>query len=225
MQVLSFNSRILTTQEQKVLTYDQELCAITFVLSQYVFKIIGSNFPITVLTDHIPILFLFTRKGNLTPRQYKAQMLLTKLSNLQFYHTAGTNLTVADMLSLDVSQISIKMCWLQHKALSNFIHDCIECQANELFPMKPNNVFPPLPFYENAIHFNYRISLDTNGPISPSSQENSFFVFNDAFSHFVVNNPAPYVSANNAIQTPLQHWITKFGPIQYILTDTSSLRY
>ena len=91
--------------------------------------------------------------------------------------------------------------------------------------MKPNNVSPPLPFYENAIHLNYRISLDTNGPISPSSQENSFFVLNDAFSHFVVNNPAPYVSANNAIQTPLQHWITKFGPIQYILTDISSLRY
>ena len=124
MQVLSFNSRILTTQEQKVLTYDQELCAITFVLSQFVFKIIGSNFPITVLTDHIPILFLFTRKGNLTPRQYKAQMLLTKLSNLQFYHTAGTNLTVADMLSLDVSQITIKMCWLQHKALPHTSNLC-----------------------------------------------------------------------------------------------------
>ena len=87
MQIISYNSRILTTQEQKLSTYDRELCAITFALSQYEFIIIGSKFPITIFTDHNPILFLFTRKGNLTPRQYKAQMLLTKFSNLQIIHT------------------------------------------------------------------------------------------------------------------------------------------
>ena len=106
MQIISYNSRILTTQEQKLSTYDRELCAITFALSQYEFIIIGSQFPITIFTDHNPILFLFTRKGNLTPRQYKAQMLLTKFSNLQIIHTAGTNLTVADMLSRDSSTIN-----------------------------------------------------------------------------------------------------------------------
>ena len=67
MQIISYNSRILTTQEQKLSTYDRELCAITFALSQYEFIIIGSKFPITIFTDHNPILFLFTRKGNLTP--------------------------------------------------------------------------------------------------------------------------------------------------------------
>ena len=30
MQIISYNSRILTTQEQKRSTYDRELCAITF---------------------------------------------------------------------------------------------------------------------------------------------------------------------------------------------------
>ena len=116
MEVISYNSRILTTQEQKLYTYDRELCAITFALSQYEFIVIGSKFPITIFTDHNPILFLFTRKGNLTPRQYKAQMILTKFSNLQIIHTAGTNLTVADILSRDFSTIN-KTCQLQHKIL------------------------------------------------------------------------------------------------------------
>ena len=64
---------------------------------------------------------------------------------------------------------------------SIFIHDCIECQTNKHFPIKPQNNSPPLPFYENATHFNYRISMDTKGPISPSSQNNSYiFVIIDA---------------------------------------------
>ena len=117
MLVVSYNSRILTTQEQKHSTYDRKLCAITFALSQYEFTIIGSKFPITIFTDHNPILILFTRKGNLTPRQYKAQMLLTKFFTLQIIHTAGTNLTVADMLSRDFSTINTKACQLQHKTL------------------------------------------------------------------------------------------------------------
>ena len=93
MQVISNISRILTTEEQKPSRYDRELCALTFALEQYEFLIIGSKFPVTVSTDHNPVLF-FTRKGNLTPSQYKAQMLLTKFSNLPIVHTAATNLTV-----------------------------------------------------------------------------------------------------------------------------------
>ena len=76
MQVVSYNSRISTTQEQKLSTFDRRLCAITFALSQYEFLVIGTKFPITVFTDHKPIALLFTRKENLTPGQYKAQMLL-----------------------------------------------------------------------------------------------------------------------------------------------------
>ena len=101
LQVISYNSRILITQEQKLSTYDRELCAVTFALTVYEFIIIGSKFPITLFTDHNPLLFLFTRKGILTPRQYKAQILLTNFSNLRTIHTAGTNIAVADMLSRD----------------------------------------------------------------------------------------------------------------------------
>ena len=44
-------------------------------------------------------------------------MLLTKFSNLHIIHTAGTNLSVADMLSKAFSHITNKMCKLQHKTL------------------------------------------------------------------------------------------------------------
>ena len=80
-----------------------------------------SMFPVTIFTDHNPNLFLFTRKGNLTPRQHNAQMLLTKFSNLQIILTAGTNFTVADMLSRDFSTIIIKKCQLQHKTLPSHV--------------------------------------------------------------------------------------------------------
>ena len=56
--------------------------------------------------------------------------------------------------------------------------------------------------------------MDTKGPISPSSQNNSYiFVIIDAFSHFVVTNPAPNITSKYAIQTLLHHWITSFGPL------------
>ena len=63
--------------------------------------------------------------------------------------------------------------------------------------------------------------MDTKSPISPSSQDNSYiFVIMDAFSHFVVSNPAPHFSSKCAIPTRLHHWITKCGsPPQYLVTD------
>ena len=62
--------------------------------------------------------------------------------------------------------------------------------------------------------------MDTKGPISPSSHNKSdIFVIVDAFSHFVVTNPAPNITSKYAIQTLLHHWITKFGPPQYLVID------
>ena len=117
MQVISYNSRIQTTQEQKLSTYDRALCAITFALPHFEFIVIGSKFPTTIFRDHNPILFLFTSEGNLTPRQFKAKVLLTKFSNLQTIHTAGTDLTVADMQLLITKHANFNIKLFLHTSM------------------------------------------------------------------------------------------------------------
>ena len=78
MKVISYNSRILNTQEQKLSTLDRELLAIVYALQIYEFLIIGSPHPIYISTDHKPLLHCFAKNGNLSPNFYRAQMQLTK---------------------------------------------------------------------------------------------------------------------------------------------------
>ena len=85
MKVTSYNSRILNTQEQKLSTLDRELLAIVYALQIYEFLIIGSPHPIYLFTDHKPLLHCFAKKGNLSPRFYRAQMQLTKFSKLKSF--------------------------------------------------------------------------------------------------------------------------------------------
>ena len=85
MKVISYNSRILNTQEQKLSTSDRELLAIVFALQIYEFLTIGSPHPIYIFTDHKPLLHCFAKKGNLSPRFYRAQMHLTKFFQTENY--------------------------------------------------------------------------------------------------------------------------------------------
>ena len=85
MKVISHNSRILNPQEQKLSTLEPELLGIVHALQNYEFIIIGSPHPIHIFTDHKPLLHCFIKKGNLSPRFYRAQMQLTKFSNLKLY--------------------------------------------------------------------------------------------------------------------------------------------
>ena len=103
-----------------------------------------------------------------------------------------------------------------------FIHDCIECQSNKHFNMKIQTA-PTQSFSEHAPSFNYRISMETKGPINPPSQNKSYIhVIIDAFSHFVVTVPIKSNNAKTAIKTFLHHWIIKFGPPIYLVTDRGS---
>ena len=91
MRVISYNSRILSTQEQKLSTLNRELLAIVYALQIYEFLVIGSPHPIYIFTDHNPLLHCFAKKGNLKPRIYRAQMQLTKFFSLKILHTPGNN--------------------------------------------------------------------------------------------------------------------------------------
>ena len=116
--MVSYNSRILNTQEHKLSTLDREFLAIVYALQIYEFLIIGSPDPIYIFTDHKPLLHCFARKGNLSPRFDRAQMQLTKFSKLKIFHTPGKNLTVADMLSRTFTKKKqLQIHQIRHKQL------------------------------------------------------------------------------------------------------------
>ena len=106
--------------------------------------------------------------------------------------------------------------------MSIFIHDCIECSQNKHISQKIQTTTKQT-FSENASYFNYRISMDTKGPINPPSNQNSYVqVIVDAFSHFVVTVPVKQNDAQIAVNSLLHHWITKFRPPVYLVTDRGS---
>ena len=134
MRVISYNSRILNTQEQKLSTLDKELLAKVYALQMYEFLIIGSPHPIYIFTDHKPLLHCFAKTGNLSPRFYRAQMQLTKFSELKIIHTPGKNLTVADMLSRTFTKEQLQIHQLRHKQLPPQIDFSI-MKDNQLKPV------------------------------------------------------------------------------------------
>ena len=114
-KVISYNSWILNPQEQKLSTLDCELLGLVHALQNYEFLIIGSPHPIHIFTDHKPLLPWFTKKGNLSPRFYRAQMQLTKFSKVKIVHTPGKKLSVADMLSRSFTKTELQLNQLKHK--------------------------------------------------------------------------------------------------------------
>ena len=134
MRVNSYNSRNLNTQDQKLSTLDRELLAIVYALQTYEFLIIESPHPIYIFPDHKPLLHCFAKKGNLSPRFYRAQMQLTKFSFLKIIQTPGKNLTVADMLSKTFTKEQLQIHQLAHKQLPPQIDFSI-MKDNQLKPV------------------------------------------------------------------------------------------
>ena len=133
-KLISYNSRILNTQVQKLSTLDRELLAIVYALQIYEVLIFGSPHPIYIFTDHKPLLHCFAKKGNLSPRFYRAQMQLTKFSKLKIIHTPGKNLTVTDMLSRTFTKEQLQSHQLRHKHLPPQIDFSI-LKDNQLKPV------------------------------------------------------------------------------------------
>ena len=62
-------------------------------------------------------------------------------------------------------------------------NDCIVCQLNKPYPNQ-KQIAQKQDFKGQSLYFNHRISFDTKGPISPSSEGNSYImVIVDAFTH------------------------------------------
>ena len=158
MKVVSYNSRILNPQEQIPSILDRELLGIVHALHIYDFLIIGSPHPIHIFTDHKPLLHCFTKKGNLSPRYYRAQMQLTKFSKLKIIHIPGKNFSVADMLSRSFTKAELQINQLKHKQLPPQIDFAI-LQNNTLKPVhyliKHGEILPHEKHYSHPILADY----------------------------------------------------------------------
>ena len=99
--------------------------------------------------------------------------------------------------------------------------DCLSCQTSKSIP---NLLMAPLqPFLEVSPYFNHRISMDTKGPISQSSDGNSYvYVIVDAFTNYVAIHPSPKKDATNALTVLFDHWIDKFGIQDILVTDNGN---
>ena len=78
-------------------------------------------------------------------------------------------------------------------------------------------------FKVQSLYFKHRISFDTKGPISSSSEDNSYImVIVDAFTDYVALNPVPHCNAYYAYTTLYEHWIAKFGLPDILVTDNGT---
>ena len=125
-RLISFNSRIFDTAEQKMSTLHRELCGIVSALQSYEHYIFGSPFPIYLYCDHKPILYLWGRKGQLSHRFFRHQVLITKFQNLKIIRTPGSNLAFPDILSPNVTIDEYQHHQLQHKKLPRDIQFFVE---------------------------------------------------------------------------------------------------
>ena len=99
-----------------------------------------------------------------------------------------------------------------------FCNDCIICQLNKPY-LNQKQIATKQDFKGQSLYFNHRISFDTKGPISPSSEGNSYImVIVDAFTL----NPVPHCKAYYAYTTLYEHWIAKFGLPEKLVTDNGT---
>ena len=74
-------------------------------------------------------------------------------------------------------------------------NNCIICHLKKYYPNQ-KQIATKQDFKGQSLYFNHRISFDTKGPISPSSEGNSYImVIVDAFTHYVALNPVPHCNA------------------------------
>ena len=83
MKVVSYNSRILNSQEQKPSTLDHELLGMVHARSTFWTSFLSDTHRNHSFTDHKPLLHCFTKECILNPRLYRAQRQLTKISKLE----------------------------------------------------------------------------------------------------------------------------------------------
>ena len=84
---MSYNSRIFTTNEQKLCTTYRELIKLVNSLMIYENFFIETDHFLNVLKDHKPILSCLTKKRNFSPRFHTVHRQFTKNQKLCIIYT------------------------------------------------------------------------------------------------------------------------------------------
>ena len=103
-------------------TLHRELCGIVSALQTYEHYIIGSPFSYYMYCDHKPILYLWGRKGQVLPRFFRYQVIISKFPNLKLIWTPGCNVAFPDILRGNVPIEKHQKHQLSHKILLNDTH-------------------------------------------------------------------------------------------------------
>ena len=114
-RMISFNSWSFDKAEQKMSTLHRELCGIVSASQTCEHYIIGSPFPIYLNCDHKPICYLCGRKGQLSHRFFRYQVIISNFQNLKIIWTPGSNLAFLDILSRNVTVEEYHKHQLQHQ--------------------------------------------------------------------------------------------------------------
>ena len=107
-------------------TLQRELCGKVSALQTYEHYINGCPFPIYLYCDHKLILYLWGRRGQLSHRFFRYQVIITKFQNLKIIWTPGSNLAFPDILSRNVTVEEYQKRQLQHKKIPREIEFCDE---------------------------------------------------------------------------------------------------
>ena len=118
-------------------------------------------------------------------------MMLIAFHTSHSLHTKGHS-GAEKKHSQTLYKILFTKCSNLDKVLCN---NCITCQLNKPYPNQ-KQIAEKQDFKAQSLYFNHRISFDPKGPISLSSEGNSYImVIVDAFTHYVALNPVPHCNA------------------------------
>ena len=138
-RIIPFNSRLFDRAEQKMSTLHNKLCGIVSALQTYENYIIGSPFPIYLYCYHKPILYLWGRKGQLSHRFFRYQVIITKFQNLKIIWTPGSNHAFPDILSRNVTVEEYQKHRLQHKKIPRGKEFYDELGSPVIYRIQPND--------------------------------------------------------------------------------------
>ena len=150
-------------------TLYSELGGIVSALQTYEHYIISSPLTIHFYCDHKPIPYLCGRKGQLSHRFFKNQVIISEFHKLKIIWTPRSNLAFPDILSRNVTLSETNKLQLQHKEIPHDISFYDQDGHKVHYTIKPQdeqntsfNVFYPTICQQRKTKKTFRLKNDGN---------------------------------------------------------------